>query len=261
MVVKSSCCGQQQEQRSWKFFTCARGGWSDGAGRSDAGDERRLDGGVVSDDAPFFVFPAVPDVTLSELSPTERRPRREGEHGRSGGRAGTPPDPALWPSSLSLLLGSGWRGPDTSGLGIRTSTASSRVCIRSGRRWAERWPCERLGGESLRPSLALSSSNGGRERKLLNLDNNQRSPFKEEVPLPEVCHPCGRPSTTRAPRATAGTMRTSSVGPRRHRRRPAGEAPPALALLGLVLLLAAVRSVHAQCAERPGCLDDGIPNK
>ena len=55
-------------------------------------------------------------------------------------------------------------------------------------------------------------------------------------------------------------MRTSSsVGPRRHRRRPAGEAPPALALLGL--LLAGVRSVHAQCAERPGCLDDGIPNK
>ena len=78
--------------------------------------------------------------------------------------------------------------------------------------------------------------------------------------MPEVRHPCGRPSTTRAPRATAGTMRTSSsVGPRRHRRRPAGEAPPALALLGL--LLAGVRSVHAQCAERPECLDDGIPNK
>ena len=59
-------------------------------------------------------------------------------------------------------------------------------------------------------------------------------------------------------------MRTSSVGPRRHRRRPAGEAPPALALLGLLLvhvLPVHVRSAHAQCAERPGCLDDGIPNK
>jgi len=78
----------------------------------------------------------------------------------------------------------------------------------------------------------------------------------------------GRPSTTRVPRAaTARTMRTSSsVGPRRHRRRPAGEAPPALALLGLLLAVRSV-AVHAiefgdpQCAERPGCLDDGIPNK